>query len=271
MFIIFGWPSRKIGEHEVAAYCHACQRDTMHKAFTRQNWFTLFFIPILPISAKSPHAICNVCGLDVHGRGAAPGARPLAAGLATPMSASRLTKRCPACAEEILLEATVCRFCGRNLSSHDVAQALEEQRARAQAATAALQQAAHNQQQQEGLKRLRAKGTRRLIFGVLLSSFGAMWLLIALAMLLTSPSPGNTAEGQRNAAIAVGCVFGFVPLAAGIALLWAASKLAKRSSLPMVICPRCQFMSEQGVKFCGHCGETLTAATSSVSWQPAAQ
>lgn len=75
MFVIFGWAKLKSGEQFLTTYCTQCQRNTIHKAFTQQSWFTLFFIPILPIGAKHPHAVCNICGQDVHDKISVLGAR----------------------------------------------------------------------------------------------------------------------------------------------------------------------------------------------------
>jgi hypothetical protein len=37
MFIIFGWPERKIGEQSLTVHCNGCQRDTVHKVFAQQS------------------------------------------------------------------------------------------------------------------------------------------------------------------------------------------------------------------------------------------
>jgi hypothetical protein len=65
MFIIFGWPRRKSGVHTLSAYCPRCRRETVHRGFHERAWFTLFFIPVFPLSGRHPHAFCNVCGQDV--------------------------------------------------------------------------------------------------------------------------------------------------------------------------------------------------------------
>ena len=64
MVILFGQRERKSGELSVRAHCTRCQRDTVHRSFTQQPWFTVYFIPIFPLGEKRPHAICNVCGRD---------------------------------------------------------------------------------------------------------------------------------------------------------------------------------------------------------------
>ena len=53
MFVIFGWPKLTSGRQSLGVYCSACQRNTVHKAFTQQSWLSLFFIPIIPIGAKT--------------------------------------------------------------------------------------------------------------------------------------------------------------------------------------------------------------------------
>lgn len=232
MFIIFGWPERKSGEQSLSTYCTGCQRDTVHKAFTQQSWFTLFFIPIFPIGAKHPHAICNICGRDAHDRSSTPGAPPRVVGqvplLLVGDRASWPNKRCPACAEDILLDATTCRFCGRNFSAEEVAQAVQDHEAQMRAAASAVQQAELAKQQQRQLKRLQGRRTRRLIFGILLTWVGGGMVIGMVAMFFSSPSPGNTAEQQKIAAVTCGTLFGLVPLASGIALLLAA-RSAKQS------------------------------------------
>jgi len=223
MFIIFGWPERRSGEQLLSAHCSGCRRETVHKAFTQQQWFTLFFIPILPIGVKRPHAICNVCGRDAHrptpARAAPP---PLPAEVSPSLAdagASRSTKRCPACAEDILLDAAVCRFCGHNFSAGEIAQAAQDHQARMQAAAAAAQQVELAEQQQRRVKQLRGRFIRRLGCGAVLASMGGFMVILMIAMFFTRPSPGNTQESQRNAAVIGGCFLGLLPLLIGIALL----------------------------------------------------
>ncbi len=238
MFVIFGWPKLTSGRQSLGVYCSACQRDTVHKAFTQQSWFSLFFIPIIPIGAKQPHAICNICGRDAHDptstRAALQciraevspsvvGASPFLVG----SGATRPSRRCPACAEDILLEAIVCRFCGHSLSAEEVARAVQDRDRQIQAAAAAAQQAELARQQQRHIKRLRGRRTRRLVFGGILTWVGGWMLITMTAMFFSSPAAGNSANQQRIAAATVGFLFGLVPLAGGIALLLAA-RSAKR-------------------------------------------
>ena len=232
MFYLFGWPTLKSGEQSLSTFCSRCQRNTTHRTFTQRTWFTFFFIPIIPLSGKSPHAICNVCGQDAHQRGSAAAALPSVARRATPQSAGgaagRLTKQCPQCAEDVLLEATICRFCGRTFSAQEVAGALHEhQQAQVQAANAA-QRAAWAWQQEQQRRRLRGRIVRRWVFGVILAGFGGFMLLLALAMFFTPPAPHNTAKGQKDAAMGLG-FFGLVPLAIGGGLIWAARTLEREA------------------------------------------
>jgi hypothetical protein len=234
MFIIFGWPERKSGEQSLSIYCSQCQRDTVHKAFTQQSWFTLFFIPVFPIGAKHPHAICNICGQDAHDRASTPAAPPRIRAEVPPLLtggwANRPTKRCPACAEDVLLEATSCRFCGRKFSAEEVAQAVQDHQAQLRARALAAQQAELARQAHRRLKQLNGRHTGRLVSGLLLTCGGASIVIAMIAMFFSSPAPGSTQDKQRFAAVVGGLLFGLLPLAGGIPLLLAA-KSAKRSLL----------------------------------------
>ena len=46
---------------QLSYFCSHCGRQTVHSAFTLRNWFTLFFIPLIPFGKKHQIA-CNVCG-----------------------------------------------------------------------------------------------------------------------------------------------------------------------------------------------------------------
>ena len=42
--------------------CPNCHREAMTGIAQNRRWFTLFFIPIFPISARKTTAVCGLCG-----------------------------------------------------------------------------------------------------------------------------------------------------------------------------------------------------------------
>jgi hypothetical protein len=46
----------------VMMLCQRCQRPSAHAVFKVRTWFTLFFIPIFPVSIKYATA-CSMCGV----------------------------------------------------------------------------------------------------------------------------------------------------------------------------------------------------------------
>ena len=42
--------------------CSQCGKKTVHSAVVQKGWFTLFFIPLIPIGKKYV-IVCNLCGL----------------------------------------------------------------------------------------------------------------------------------------------------------------------------------------------------------------
>lgn len=61
MFIIFGWrKTQKIYGKKPQPACPVCTNDSSYYV-RRINWFTLFFIPVLPLSFDYMK-ICSVCG-----------------------------------------------------------------------------------------------------------------------------------------------------------------------------------------------------------------
>jgi len=56
-------PKEKIIGQEMR-YCPLCGRETMHVIISRRTWFTLFFLPIFPVSGKRTIARCQVCGYE---------------------------------------------------------------------------------------------------------------------------------------------------------------------------------------------------------------
>jgi hypothetical protein len=115
MWIIFGWNERKKELGQSYSYCVQCDQDTVHGIEQRQNWFTLFFIPIFPISGKRTVSRCNLCGKEGPGE--------LAAGSPYPTRPRAQTRTCPLCAEAIEITAQSCPHCGHRFSEAEVAAA----------------------------------------------------------------------------------------------------------------------------------------------------
>ena len=66
MFFFFGWrtKSKVLGQFENP--CQKCSRPTVHAAIEAKKWFTLFFIPVIPLGSKFVLR-CGVCGLSTVG------------------------------------------------------------------------------------------------------------------------------------------------------------------------------------------------------------
>lgn len=62
MFFLFGFrtKAKPISQQERA--CTKCVRPTMHAIVETRKWFTLFFIPVIPIT-RNVFSRCGVCGL----------------------------------------------------------------------------------------------------------------------------------------------------------------------------------------------------------------
>jgi hypothetical protein len=62
-FIIFGWPLR---EKDYGAayphYCTRCENQTISHLFKQRRWFSLFFIPVIPLSRGRYWMLCEICG-----------------------------------------------------------------------------------------------------------------------------------------------------------------------------------------------------------------
>lgn len=44
--------------------CPMCARQTLHEVVERRLWFTLFFLPLFPVSSKRTYTRCSECGLS---------------------------------------------------------------------------------------------------------------------------------------------------------------------------------------------------------------
>lgn len=64
--IIFGWP-KKTKEYGPAypLYCDHCRNDTIYHYLKQRRWFSLFFIPVLPLSRSKHYLACDVCGASL--------------------------------------------------------------------------------------------------------------------------------------------------------------------------------------------------------------
>ena len=62
MIILFGTRRRRTPLGIVMLLCQRCQRPSAHAVFMVRTWFTLFFIPLFPVSIKYATA-CPLCGV----------------------------------------------------------------------------------------------------------------------------------------------------------------------------------------------------------------
>ena len=63
MIVIFG-VSDKVKELDQEYHdCPKCGH-VAHAVFSRRRWFTLFFIPLIPLGAREQYRRCNMCGLQ---------------------------------------------------------------------------------------------------------------------------------------------------------------------------------------------------------------
>src|SRR5258706_14282071 len=66
MFVFFG--TRRMTDQigQAVCACPNCRRETVHGLLRSKSWFTLFFIPMIPLGAAEDIARCNLCGLEVN-------------------------------------------------------------------------------------------------------------------------------------------------------------------------------------------------------------
>ena len=63
MFFLFGMRTKANSLGQLERPCSKCSRDTMHHAIETKRWFTLFFVPVIPLGG-SFLLRCGVCGLS---------------------------------------------------------------------------------------------------------------------------------------------------------------------------------------------------------------
>src|SRR5258706_16208587 len=81
MFVFFG--TRRMTDQigQAVCACPNCRRETVHGLLRSKSWFTLFFIPMIPLGAAEDIARCNLCGLEVNNSAGASLSRLLWGGL----------------------------------------------------------------------------------------------------------------------------------------------------------------------------------------------
>jgi len=66
MFFLFGLRKKATTLGQTDRSCSKCARITVHVAIEARKWFTLFFIPVIPLGSN--YALrCGVCGLTTKG------------------------------------------------------------------------------------------------------------------------------------------------------------------------------------------------------------
>lgn len=60
--IIWGLRSRGSTLGQRTVNCPNCHRQAMTMFSQSRRWFTLFFIPVFPVSARTTVATCGLCG-----------------------------------------------------------------------------------------------------------------------------------------------------------------------------------------------------------------
>jgi len=63
MFFLIGIRTKAKAIAQQQRACTKCVRPTMHAIVQTKKWFTLFFIPMLPLGGNF-FAHCGVCGLN---------------------------------------------------------------------------------------------------------------------------------------------------------------------------------------------------------------
>lgn len=63
LFVIFGWPRRtKDYGPSHPEYCPHCDNESWLTLVKERRWFSLFFIPVLPLGRADYWLVCSICG-----------------------------------------------------------------------------------------------------------------------------------------------------------------------------------------------------------------
>ncbi|QGJ70439.1 Hypothetical protein PBC10988_21360 [Planctomycetales bacterium 10988] len=64
--IIFGWRDRASTKERGNFYCPQCEAQNPFKRQEIRSWFTLYFIPVIPLHTKGEYVECNRCRGTFH-------------------------------------------------------------------------------------------------------------------------------------------------------------------------------------------------------------
>lgn len=97
-FIIMGTKPvvRRSGE-TIRRHCPNCADWRNFQETTWQNFFSVFFIPLFPVSATRTAYTCVTCGLPLSSRAAAEGPEPAIEGEKPILDGETLIVQCPRC------------------------------------------------------------------------------------------------------------------------------------------------------------------------------
>lgn len=63
--IIFGFKTLAKLLATLSYVCNNCAQPAAHRIFTRWRWFSLFFVPVIPLGGKRYYDTCIACGRTV--------------------------------------------------------------------------------------------------------------------------------------------------------------------------------------------------------------
>ncbi len=63
--IIFGFKQLAKLLATLSYVCNSCHQPAAHRIFSRWSWFSLFFIPVIPLGGKKYFDTCIACGRTV--------------------------------------------------------------------------------------------------------------------------------------------------------------------------------------------------------------
>lgn len=177
MWIFFDIKERRQTFGEETLACDICGRDTVHTLFRSRSWFTLYFVPLIPIASADDVSMCNLCGQQSLDDSFAEADRPELG-----------RKSCPDCGEPVMMSARVCRFCRYEFTADDVRQAIVDNRILRRASLLESQ-----------INRLRWKKRALAIPGWVLLIPGLLMAVLAVVVMINikprNPNPVGHAVG----------------------------------------------------------------------------